>query len=478
MNFVPKTYADSFLYNQQVDTNNKNLVDFVLKAERIDKKDPAFAGIIEEVKRTQRTSVLYSILLRDDIVLCARDPELPRAFKVFEAKDLREDNKKKIFIDVTKIIVRKDNYFYCNNIGFFITYLLNALVYLLYNKEPGKILNSSNISIAGAECYTAMSNYIIDYLRIIGFAANKPKISYLTALFFLNNMMGKEIDSYTKNIAAKIAGLSSSEIRPFDLYYKEEDFKNIHTFISMIATNFKLKDFNSEVFVNKWMYLFGTGTYYGTELFTSFACLITSAYSGSYVVNQKQVERCCGTSMVKFTNEIIKLGTDCFDRRGYIANESDFENTMKYVDKSTKALQEALFNRKKIPENCKFDKNDYASKSKCKEKINNLIKHYRVTEQENKLSPKLKDIIYGAMRAQGKYNTKGESDVYESGTIEVLLKASKPYLSTNDKRIIDNEIKASIDSLPEIIRNNIADKEKSKRFSKALIELRKCSGIL
>ena len=125
MEFKRKTYADSWLYmgdpsrpemieNQK--RTEKNLLEFVLKADRIDKNSDAFRGILEDVKRQQASSILYTVLTMENVVLCINTVELPRAFKVFESKDLRGTNKgQKIFIDCTGIIKLKDGYFSCRS---------------------------------------------------------------------------------------------------------------------------------------------------------------------------------------------------------------------------------------------------------------------------------------------------------------------------------------------------------------------------
>ena len=63
-----KTYADSYLFNNKIgrsegenvaDKSMKALKDYIIKATRIDKKSDAFRGIIEEVKRQQRSSIYW-----------------------------------------------------------------------------------------------------------------------------------------------------------------------------------------------------------------------------------------------------------------------------------------------------------------------------------------------------------------------------------------------------------------------------------
>lgn len=476
-NFSRKTYDNSYLFNKEANIHHKVLTDFIINADRIDKRSDAFRGIIEDVKRMQNSSVLYTVLMMENVHLCiAKNQGLSRAFKVFEAKDIVGDRQPAIFIDVTGLISYKDGYFTCKKIDWLITYLFSALGYLLYSKSTMKLVGNSVVSLAGTECFVSLFTYIIDYLRIIGFAQNKEKISYLAGLYFLNHMMGKDIDNYTKNLAAKVAGLSTAEIKAYDLYYNEErDFVNIETFISLIANTFKLKGFTLETFIHRWNYSFGNGTYYATELLTSFMTLISSAYCGSYVVNQKQIERCCGTSMVKFCNTLLQIGVDEFDNRMYMG-ESELDNLVAR-DKNTEALKESFLKRNKLPENCKFEDKDFASKSKVKEKMENIIKYYKSTNQEDKISAKVKITAFGIVGAMSDYINKGSDDIYTDGVLEVVLKVGKQYLNEKDKRILNKELRESSEGflyLVEKSKENKEDKEKQKRISKCVVELRKC----
>lgn len=477
--FKRKTFADSYLYNQEANKHDRNLVEFILKSDRIDKRSDAFKGIMEDVKRQQTSSILYTVLMMNDVVLCINNTELPRAYKVFEAKDLRlnsgKNDTKSIFIDVTGIIMFKDGYFYCKKIDILITYLFDALCYLLYQKAPLKLINNSNISISGTECFVSLFNYIIDYLRIIGYAQNKEKISYLAGLYFLYHMMGKDLDTYTKNIAAKIANVPTTSIGAFDLYYKLEDFDNIYSFINFISETFKLKDLTPEVFIGKWLYLYQTGTQYATELFTSFMVLIVNAYCGSYIVNQKQVERCCGTSMVKFATAILKLGVDEFDNRGYM--EASELQSFDKRDKNTIQLSESILKRNNIPDDAKLEKEDLLSKAKVKSKINSMIKYYCSINKESSIS---KNVLKATATALN-YISNEKSDVkVADGVLETILKESKKYINENDIRKIDKLVNKTIGIFEKdmIDYREKGEKEKASYYAKKVTELRKCKPYL
>lgn len=478
LDYKRKTLDDSYLYSLETARLNRILADYIINAQRIDKSSPAFSGILEDVKRMQKSSILYTVLMMDDVELCIGKTELSLAFKVFTAKDIKfgKNADRKVFIDVTALVSLNNGYFQCKKIDKLISYLFAALAHLLYQKSGLKLLNNSGVTISATDCFMNMVDYIIDYLRIIGYSQNRAKILYLTGLYFQYNLMGKDIDTYAKNIAAKSAGISTNDTRAFDLYYKaEEDFANINSFINMITETFKLKGLTTEVFVGKWMQAYGTGTQFGMELFSNFATMLIYTYCGSYIINQKQIERCCGKSMVSFGETILKIGIDEFDNRAFMT-EMELDQTIAR-DKNTMALAEAFLKRKKVPNDCKVNPEDYASKEKIKEKVKSIIEYYKASKQENKISGKLKIIAFGASGAMGEYITNGKN-VYEIGVLEVILKESLSYFNDHDKNQLYSDIKSSSESFDDSRRKKAEDKEAIKRITSSLVELRKCLTIL
>ena len=102
-----KNFGDSYLY--RAGNFEKNLMQFMMSAEIINKNHPSFDDIKYEVKRRQVTSSLMKILMSDNIILLKGNVGLSRAFKVFAAKDIISgDNRTKVFIDVSDIIKSTD----------------------------------------------------------------------------------------------------------------------------------------------------------------------------------------------------------------------------------------------------------------------------------------------------------------------------------------------------------------------------------
>ena len=311
--YSTKNHASSYIYNKAAQEYDKSLINTLLVANRIDKRSNQFAPIIDEVKRRQISPVLLDVLMRKNVVLLMCNKSLPAAFSVFTAKDVRDEKKEmKVFIDFTPVVSYKDGFYYATNINALIAFLVNAMVNLIYYTEPKRFLSNSNLTLYGTNCFANMFCYILDYLRVSGYAENSEKILYLVSLYYQTSVLLKPLTDSSKNVAMKISQLTPQEAHACDFLYDEEvDFKNIDNFVRKITELFKLKGFGLDVLVEKWLYLFGNGTQFGLELFPSFVSMITNAYTGSYLNQQKQIEKCLGKNLLNnFSFEILKIGKD------------------------------------------------------------------------------------------------------------------------------------------------------------------------
>ena len=480
--FTMKTYSDSYLYNNRISgkdpsspdkRTNEAIKDFIITSHRIeDKYSDSFRGIIEEIKRQQRSSILLTVLLRKDVVLCIGNSELPRAFKVFDAKDPKSGKQPRVFIDVTGLIQYVNGYYYCKKIDSLCAYLADALVYLLYRNYPSRLVDNSNITMIATDCYVSMFIYIIDFLRVVGYSANKNKISYFIALFFLNNMMGKEIDQYTKNIACKVSGLTMSEAIPLNIYMEEDTFENIATFISFLNENF-LKGFTLEIFIAKWMYQFGTGTQYGTELLTSFLVLLCNAYSGAYLVGQKQVERCChANNLTKIWNAIERAGINSFDNRAYM-NEADLA-IYEVHDKNTELLAKAMKLRENKPEELLFTESDFSSKDIVVEKAKDNISYYKNARMERNVGKVAENAINMGIEVAIENCSnlvEGKESIYGEDAVMELCKVFGRELDDKSSYKLETKINNAVGKLRDMI-SECYDKETRQSISSTILELK------
>jgi hypothetical protein len=308
-----KNYADSYLY--QTGNFEKIMVEFMMKAEVINKDHPSFEDIRYEVKRRQVTSSLMKVLDSKNIVLLRGNVGLSRAFKVFGAKDIiSRDMKTKVFIDVTDIIKSTDGNYSIDsrNVDTLVAYLLNAMNTLIYySTQPNKLLNNTTLIDSGTQAFADMLTYIIDYLRVGAVENVRERTKYLSALYYQCGILCKEFTDSTRVRARKISGLSQRECDIVETLMGPEPFNNIDTFIKALSKVLRIDgQLKLDNFIEKWAYIYGSGTQYGTELYPAFAAILTNAYVGSYINNQKTIEKVLGRTLVEFTNAIFKVGSE------------------------------------------------------------------------------------------------------------------------------------------------------------------------
>lgn len=313
-----KNLNDTYLYREFPDYD-KNIYEMILKGERVDKHGESFENIKYEIKRKNVDSSLAKLLDSERIVLVLPNKPLPKAFKFVLTKDIRNDKKTKVFIDCSGVLVPNgSDYKFINNqaVNILISYLVAARTAFIMEAKPTSLLLNSALTQAGTKTFASMVNYVVDYIGKINInIPTRNKSLYLSAVYYQVNLLGKDIDSDSvKELALKISGISERESNIIELDYEKDSFDNIYNFIKLMKESLKVKGLSFEVFIEKWMFLFGTGTVFGLELFPYFAQTITDAYIGAYINNQKTVEKVAGQNMVDFSKSIIKIGADSSDR--------------------------------------------------------------------------------------------------------------------------------------------------------------------
>lgn len=477
--FKKQTYDNSYLFSLpgEMNKHHSHITEFILKSQRIEnKRSDNFRGVVEDVKRYQKSSVLYTVLLRNDIVLCYADVEMSPAFKVFSAKDLKKGDGNKVFIDVTGIIENRNGYYICNNVAKLCTYLFQAITWIVYDINPLALMNNSNITLPAAECWISMFDYMIGYFRFNGYKENRSKILYLAALYFLLKVLAKDDDQYTKQIAAKLSGTEATLIKAYDLYYDASvNFVNINSFITFLAETFKLKGLTTEVFISKWIYICGTGTQFAPELFTAFSNMVVGAYCGAYIVNQKSIEKQCGTALARFGDALLKVGANKLDKGRFFESAEEADARV-YRDRNTVALAEATINKRNTPDNAKFDKEDCKSKYATDKKIYNMIKWYISTEQETTLGNRATTACKIAIECMDNSRPK---EAYEIGVLECILRQTKKYMSKKNKDDLTGEINNAVRIQTDYMKENRLDnKEFADRLSKQISELYRCKAMI
>ena len=316
---VIKDFKDCYLYsltNTEGYSIEKLLFQYVYDPKmvnRINKASTAFQNIRTELKSRATSAVIYRILSMEDVKLCmSNSKELPASYKVFRAID--KDKKPAIFIDCTGLIQIKDGMFTCREIDKLATYLTGAMtLHLYYNNNP-KLTRDALIQKVATTCFIKMLCAELDNMRIIGYIENKERIQYITGVYFAYAVMGLDIVS-AHNISASVLGINLKKAKEYDFWYDPtDDFVNIDTFITMLSKNFKMEGLKTSNFIGQWVYMYGKGSMYGTELLPSFLNTVLYAYSGTYLNNLKRIETVLGRDMVALSTQLLKIGTETYSK--------------------------------------------------------------------------------------------------------------------------------------------------------------------
>lgn len=304
-----KNYNSSFLYKQY--NYDKVIMDAVMTADRIDKSLENFEDVLIATKRRQTTSVLVDVLQSDNIILLDPQKQLPLAFSVFAAKDVKKDQKLRVFIDTTNTLEVKNGFWVCKNVDSFVAQLVSAMAHLIYYADPSRIYTNSNLTLEGTWCFTDLFCYILDYLRVSGFAQNKERIRYIVALYYQCGILWKDLNESTRNVAMKVSGIDKRHADIAEMFLKgdpESAFVNIDAFVNTLAKSFNLAELTTEVVVEKWVFLLGSGVHFGLEIWPAFSRIITDAYAGVYLNRQKTIEKICAKHMVAYTTDLFTIG--------------------------------------------------------------------------------------------------------------------------------------------------------------------------
>lgn len=308
---MAKLLSETYLFSMYEGYESK-LIAALIKSERLNKNIEGFDDILYEVKKRNVPAVITKVLTSPNVVFIVPELPLPNNLDVFVAKDPKDNRKIKVFIDTTGLVYMDEQTgrIKIANIDALICALLQAMSAMIYYIDDNRYINSNKISEEGAQCFAKMFTFIIDYLFKIGnIRSLRNKCMYLATCYYLINILGKDEDSNSVfAIARKIAGFDERESDIIKIQINSDTFKNIKFFISSISEILKLDKLTTEAFIEKWMYLYGTRTVFALELFPNFAGMMTDVYIGSYINNQKTIEKVTGQSMVQFTKALIEIG--------------------------------------------------------------------------------------------------------------------------------------------------------------------------
>ena len=309
---MSKLFSDTYLYRKYPEYDKK-MFEFIMGAERIDVNSEAFEDIMIDIKHRKVNDALIKVLKSDNVIIGIKPGKaLPKAFKVFVAKDVREDKKLKTFIDVSDCVFMKNGVYVCNHIDWIISYLINAMTSYIYAMLETKFTNNSSIIKYGGDAFVRCFSYIIDRIyKISTVQSLRKKVEYVAALYYQINILGKD---YSKNFdsikttAMRISKIDTKDANIVDILLNDSCFLDIELFTENLARMFKFKDLSVSLILEKWMSAFGTGTIFALEFFPAFSMMMTNTYIGGYIDQQNSIEKIAGPSLVEFSKTILQIG--------------------------------------------------------------------------------------------------------------------------------------------------------------------------
>lgn len=308
---MAKTYGSTYLYNKF--PYEEKLFKFIMTAEQISTVDDKFEDVKYEFKKRQASAALLKILCSKNVILMIAKDGVPlnKQFRVFCSKDPKSKKPDlKVFIDCTGLIVidEKTGNYKCRQIDILISHIINAMVCMIYHKAESQILTNEIIQLT-MESFSSLFTHVIDYLyKISTIPSTKNKCKYLACMYFVENILGKEFNTNYKALAGKIVDLSEREQDMIIVQIDDGDFLNIKIFIDKLADIIKVPNLKVDNVVDKWMYLYGVNTIFGLEYFPALSAMLTDAYEGAYINNQKTIEKVVGNILVKYTKAVIDKG--------------------------------------------------------------------------------------------------------------------------------------------------------------------------
>ena len=290
----------------------KQLFQFVMTGERIDTSDEKFADILYDVKQRQVTNNMVRALQSKNIVLVIGSQSLGKAVKVFTIKDVKGDQQRKSFIDVGNIIALKDSGVYgCSDIDKLVSYLLSAMTQFTYYTESTetKLTNNVTLTKLGASAFSKLMFNVVDYItKISAITDAKEKCKALSAMYYQVCLLGKDFGSDSvATITKQVSGVSDRMLTTLLVDYDASSFANLKTFCDTVSNELKIPKLTVEAVVSKWMYVYDPSTTFALEMFPQFCSMISDAYVGAYLNNQKTIQKIIDTDMVQFTKTLIGI---------------------------------------------------------------------------------------------------------------------------------------------------------------------------
>lgn len=300
-----KKITDCLLYHKMYQYTEK-IMTAIKTGTRIEKNTQEFTEDIALVlKRTKMPAYLLRVLTSKNTVLLLPTDALPRPVRVVCAKDPK-DRKIKVFIDCTGVITQNESTKRYNvKETILLAYLISAKTNMVYYNIPEFFSNKSAYTLGCSTIFAQLFTHLIDYIGNISIVPeNRTKAMYYSAKYFLMNVMRLDEDKAT-SIAMKVSKATETNVNVYDMTSSDDSFTGLDKFITFIGTTFKMEKLSLNLVVEKWMFLYGSSTVLSLEFLPAFISMITDAYCGAYLNNQKSIEKIVNKNLAVFGKEVI-----------------------------------------------------------------------------------------------------------------------------------------------------------------------------
>ena len=308
-----KKLDDTFIYNINEGAKyNERIFKFITRGIRINTSAPEFKDVSFDIKRRRISDMIVKALFSPNVVLAVGPEPLPKPLKTFSAKDLKDNGKRKLFIDVIDYIRIHHGSYEFTNLDWLISYLISGIVSYIYSLKPDILMFDQVLNSKGIDCFSRLFSYIVDRIsKITSVPVLKMKIDYLAAIYYQVNILQRSFDlesgfATIRNNAIKSSGISEIDASSVDVLLQEGDFTNIDTFVKALVRMFSL-NLTTNAVIAIWMQAFQPGTQFALEFFPAFSSMMTHTYVNSFLVNQNLIEKICGTDMIIFSKQIFKI---------------------------------------------------------------------------------------------------------------------------------------------------------------------------
>lgn len=308
---MPKTYNNTYIYTKF--PYEDRIFNFLIKADRIDKESTKFDDIKYEFKKRQIDASLLKVLMSKNVILLTDsiNGSLNTQFRVICARDpkFKSNTDYKIFIDCTGLIIPdKSGNYACRHIDILISHVLNGMVTMIYHKAENQIL-STNLVKQSMAAFSALFTHVIDYMTKISITPSvKAKCQFLACAYFIENILDKDFNDNYKVMSKSIVDLSEREQEMILHSCSESCFDNIKNFITELSAVIKTPNLKIDNVVDKWMYLYGSNSVFALEYYPALSAMLTDAYCGAFLNNQKTIEKVVGNTLVSYTKDIMAKG--------------------------------------------------------------------------------------------------------------------------------------------------------------------------